>query len=248
MKHILRCFCGLCVFAFTTDSQASFLAYQVTSPANTVGNQVFGGAIGADFQVNQSIDIRRLGAFDSAGDGLNSPITVKLWSKTSLNANTGIEIMSLQLIGSSNPLESGYRFATLTTPLTLPPGFYTISTSGYGKLERLGNANNPGLTVTKEIEDGGGLLSFGQSRYTKSVTAFPSISRPFARSSGPFVFLAGNFDYDATPIELNAAAPEPSSIVLGLIALTGFGMTAGCRARRAKRARRILGATTVQAT
>lgn len=233
MKHLVRCFFCASALLSAATVNAGFVAYQVTSPTNASGNHGFGGSVGSDFQVNQSIDITHLGAFDSLGNGLNSTITVKIWSKTSFAANTGVELISLQLFGSTDPITLEHRFSTLVTPLTLGPGFYTVSASGYSSTEQLGNANNPGLTLTRAVDSGGGLLTFGQSRFSSTPAVFPSTSGPFSSAGGPHVFVAGSFMYEAT--QVTTPIPEPSGLALVLCGVTAFGVVRGRRALKLKR-------------
>ena len=59
------------------EGQGGVIAY-----ANNVGNngtQAFGGSLGLDFFVSQTISVTKLGVFDSSSDGLNRTITAQMW-------------------------------------------------------------------------------------------------------------------------------------------------------------------------
>ena len=49
--------------------------------AGTLGNQSFGGSLGLDFDLNGTLTVVELGAFDSGSDGLTLPITIELWQR-----------------------------------------------------------------------------------------------------------------------------------------------------------------------
>src|SRR2546423_1481323 len=59
------------------DRLAPAIAYQV--PGGTLGNQAFGGSLGMDFNVNQPVVVTQLGVFDSGSDGLQLPLTARLY-------------------------------------------------------------------------------------------------------------------------------------------------------------------------
>ncbi len=214
------------VLSVHTTAHGAIVAYQITSILPAVGNQIFGGPLGLDFTVNQSIAVLALGAFDSGQDGLNSPITVRLWQRT---GNTGVQILGtggeppLTISLTQGTLIGGYRFVDLANPLTLTAGTYTISAEGYSSSELNFNANVANSVVIQG-NTGGGLLSFTNSRFARAAGVFPAFPGPFSNASGPFVFGGPSFTYTPTP--------EPGTLLLIGSGLVGIGVGARRRNRR----------------
>jgi hypothetical protein len=120
------------------DRVTPTIAYVV--PAGQVGNQAFGGSLGMDFSVTTPIVIDQLGVFDDGSNGLNLPITARLY-----NTTTQAQLASLTFpVGTPGMLIGGSRFLPLATPITLPAGFLgTIVAEGYGATEQNGNSVAP---------------------------------------------------------------------------------------------------------
>ncbi len=189
----------------------STVAYQV-APA-TVGAQEFGGALGMDFDVLQPVEIVQLGAFDSASDGLNRPLTVELWSRD--NGGTpddatddfGSSLLAFLTFTTAEPgaLEGGSRFKDLPAPVSLAPGSYTIVAHGYGTGEPNLNIGNGGIPAAAGLstDSGGGALAFvGTSRWGADPGLFPSNpdGGPAQRyGAGSFAFLLPDSDGDGLP-------------------------------------------------
>ena len=185
------------------------IAYDV--PAGTVGNQAYGGSLGLDFNVNAPILIDQLGAFNdaSAGAGLTTPITVRLWDRTTQN-EVGSPITFPA--GTPGTLINGSRFLPLATPIWLPAGFQgTIVAEGYGSgvpVEQNGNNVAP----TSIENSGGGLISFvGTGRFGNAG------DYPTNIDGGPSNrYYAGTFDFvaaSAAPPPL----PAPSAAITSLV-------------------------------
>jgi hypothetical protein len=158
------------------------IAYVV--PAGTVGNQDFEGALGMDFDVLKPITVTELGVFDSGSDGLNRPLTARLYDR-----DTTLQIATLSFgTGSTGTLVGGSRFLPLLVPITLPAGFHgTIEAEGYGSGEPNGNSLNAWTT-----DSGGGAIAFvGSGRWAPTPGVFPFIvdGGPANRyAAGTFVF------------------------------------------------------------
>ncbi len=173
-------------------------AYSV--PANTAGNQAYGGALGLDFDVTQPVSVTELGCFDDTGNGIGAgaTITVALWRRnnggtpTVATDDTGAGIMAVTnfTTGAPGTLVGGQRFKTLAVPVTLTNGSYTIVAFGYGAAERL--ANNLGVVSPNS---GGGALTFvGRSRYGDNTAAFPATA-----DAAVAQYAAGTFRFQALP-------------------------------------------------
>jgi hypothetical protein len=120
------------------------------------------------------------------------------------------------LTGTSGTLAGNYRFAPLSTPLLLLPGFYSIVAVGFGASDRNGNESLAGFTVM--TDNGGGAISFvGTGRFNNLTTlAYPtnsSANQGFPNLS-PHPYAGGSFQF--------TVIPEPSS--LALVATAAFGL------------------------
>lgn len=189
------------VFAAPHAASADIVAYHVD--AGTVGSQNFGGQLGLDFIVNETVFVTQLGAFDSGQDGFNLPITVNLWRRNDGGTpdipgdDTGDQIVLTDVFsGLDGTALGGNRFKELDEPLELVPGAYTITGFGYGNEELNGNANGP-TSDQKATNSGNGLLTFvGSARYgTGDSASFPDVP-----DGGPVNrYSAGTFQYTDDP-------------------------------------------------
>jgi len=161
--------------SFSVPSFAGELALMIEE--GTVGNQAFGGSLGADFVVDQTIRVLELGAFDSGSDGLSRAITVKMWSREDSGTpevpadDSGIAVLAEVEFTPNFPgdLRGGYRTISLTDPLVLEPGAYTIVAGGYGPGEPNGNNGTPGMSTTEDP-----IITFvGGSRYGTDPLSYP---------------------------------------------------------------------------
>ncbi|MCI0537074.1 MAG: hypothetical protein L0Z50_17805, partial [Verrucomicrobiales bacterium] len=176
-------------------AQDKFIAYAV--PADTAGNQAFGGTLGMDFDVANAIIVTQLGVFDDNADGLNLPITARLFDRST---DPPTELVSLEFSPDApGTLVGGSRFKPLTTPLRLATGFEgTIVAEGYGAEERLRNTGIGGGVIWT-LNDGKGSIQFvGNSRYGTVAGEYPGTvdGGPAAR------YAAGTFEFETTPPEL----------------------------------------------
>jgi hypothetical protein len=111
-----------------------FIAYVV--PTGTEGSQIDEAPVAMDFDVKLDIQVTRIGAFDSLGDGLTRPITVRIFDRV-----TEAEVVSMEF-SPEDPglLLNSSRFKPLVPPLALPAGFKgTILAEGYGPFTPLGS-------------------------------------------------------------------------------------------------------------
>jgi len=188
---------AITVFAAGPTGAEPVVAWHV--PAGTTGNQAYGGSLGMDFEVIAPIVITKLGVFDSGSNGLSSTIIAQIWR----------QLPSPQLLTSltfSNAVPgtlaagSGSRFKPLTTPLTLPPGAYTMVAYGYSAAEPNGNSN--GNRAAWSTRDGGGLIRFtGGGRYGEAAQFPPNADGgPADRyAAGTMEFMAADKDADGMP-------------------------------------------------
>jgi hypothetical protein len=131
--------------AWTTgQGELGFKASTTTAysiPRGTVGGQSYAGSLGMDFDVVRPVQVTELGCFDSGSNGLSSSITVVLWSRNQNGTpgSTGDDVqgsvLASQVFTTAAPgtLVGGQRFKTLTSPVTLAPGSYTILAYNYAR-------------------------------------------------------------------------------------------------------------------
>ena len=187
------------------------------------GSSTFSGSLGHDFVVNSTITITQLGVFDSGADGLTRTLTAELWSR---NGNQGSKLAELVFTPTdSGVLVDSNRFKSLEVPLRLSPGDYTIAAHGYGMNEKVGHEGvaGPG-SVFKMLDDGGGVISFVDSRLGVTAGSFPSIPEGSSSvnyfSAGTFRFslsaLAGQYatDVQSSMYQVNASAYLRSEFVV----------------------------------
>lgn len=158
------------------------------------GNQAFGGSLGVDFDLDNPILVKRLGVFDDGADGLNLPLTARIWDR-----QTEQVIVEVAFAEGEGDLIEGMRFKPLDAPLRLETGFRgVIQADGYGLGERLLNSEGDTNAIIWTLNDGNGSLRFiGTSRYATAAGVFPN--QP---DRGPAArFSAGTFEFEVLPPE-----------------------------------------------
>ena len=213
MRRIVCALGALALLGGAGQARAGFIAYDVA--AGTVGNQnVFGEALGLDFDVNAAIRITQLGVFDSGGDGLAHALTAQIYDRDTGLAVTPLVTFAAGSGAGSGTLVGGSRFLEIA-PLTLQAGFHgSIVVSGYDDAEM--NYNTFGAANTTETTDsGGGLISFvGGGRFSGGPqNVFPTIV-----DDGPYNrYDAGTFEFEAAP-----APPSLTLLGVGAFCLAGY--------------------------
>lgn len=191
------------------DANASSSVAAFTLPANTAGNQSFGGSLGMDFDVTQAITVSELGCFDATGNGIASgTITVQLFTRNNNGTpavpgdDIGVTVLASATftIASGGTLNGAHRFKGIT-PITLNPGSYTIVASGYNASEPLYNANSSGNVPPVTTNGSSGVLTFIRSRYG-SAGQWPATPDALVAQYG-----AGTFTYQP-----NASAAQTTDL------------------------------------
>jgi len=200
---------------------ATIIAYD--NAAVAANQNWLGGSIGMDFDVNRTIRVTELGAFDSgaiANLDTNNGVYVGIFDRT-----TGSLVAPSVFLTSATPGLSqinGDAFLAVT-PFFLHAGFQGSIVAYYDpNYNTFGNVPN----ATSTTNSGGGAISFvGTSRYNNGVggLVYPTII-----DGGPANrYDAGTFGF--------TVVPEPSSVVMaGTAAILGLGLTV--RNRRHTRA------------
>jgi hypothetical protein len=196
------------------------IAYTV--PNGTAGTQTAPNSLGMDFNVLSKIEVTSFGVFDDNSDGLNLPITARLYDR-STQTQVG---PALTFSGSGDPLVAGHRFQDLATPIVLPAGFQgTMVGEGYGSGERNGNSFGSGNFSSPDT--GAVLLDFvGTSRFG-TAGAFPAT----ADGGGPARYGAGTFQFRGVhDMAIDNAGVQHTGAQSGFSALQavdGLGITRG---------------------
>ncbi len=198
-------------------SAGGTVAYRVLT--GTVGNQDYGGTLGMDFVVNESVLVTELGCFDSGGNGLGSNITVQLYSRntngtpTNFADDTPGSVLATTTFFTTSPgtLLEGNRYKPLAAPVTLAPGSYSIVAYGYSAAEL-----NRNSSAGWETNSGGGKLTFvGGGRYG-SAGVFPTTvdGGPANRyAAGTFKFAGPNDPFVRTNLQLAMNGVNPSALM-----------------------------------
>jgi autotransporter-associated beta strand protein len=158
------------------------------SPANPAGNQT-GFSLGLDFNVNAGrvITITQLGVFDNGRNGFANAHTAYIYNRDTQGVLTSIPFSA----GATGALSAdGYRFLSLSTPLTLSAGNYTV-VADYSGTDLEVNAGLNGGQNQGTTFDGGGAISFvGVGRYGTpgSFPTSPGGAVPYTFGAGSFVF------------------------------------------------------------
>ncbi len=156
---------------------------------------IYGGASGANgnnlnigntFNVTGAgITVYQLGAFAFTNKALASSHIVTLFSNQTAIASVTVPV------GTAAPLNDGFRFVSLGTPVFLPAGQYAVVSYGMNSSDPYGDYSgnsefNTGASVTK----GGGIFDF-----VSSTTAYPT------QNGGTYNFISASFTYiDSTAV------------------------------------------------
>jgi hypothetical protein len=191
------------VVAIASPSAAHAASILATSPSGLLWYQNAEGVLGYKLDVlDDDFLVTRLGFYDRFGDGLTFSHDIGLWAETG-----GAPLASATLAaGSGAPLEAGFRWVDLTTPVLLSSNtsYFLAATFVMNDLldSSLGNAViDPAFSVVNAAHyaDGPGLL-------------FPASHSPGVQGFfGPN--LSGN------------AVPDPASSVF-LLGAAGLGLVA----------------------
>ena len=180
------------------------------TPAGTVGNQSNAYTYGMSFTAGKPVVVSQLGAFDSGGDGFQSPITVVLYDQDTQ------AVLATQTFTPSNPgtLVGGTRFLPLADPITFLPGFNgIIAAYGFTAADPMANAYNLSPPVPGWTTDGGlGRLTFRHGVYSTSTDTFPTIPDTSAYANP---YAAGSLLFAAPAWQQTSPTPRTRSVTVG---------------------------------
>ena len=209
---------GVFILGFATANAQDPVAYDA---ASQTGNQAWTGNLGMDFNVNtgHTIHITALGAFkDNSATGFSGTITVGIFNRVSM-AQIG---SSVTLTGTAGFANNGDRFVTLTTPISLGVGSYSVVAVGYGHGDLNGNitcfgittsqCNGANITEPTENTNSGAITFVDHGRFDTNTTLdYPGSTLSGTTDSNPF--LAGTFIYsEIAPTFTKSFSPNPAFV------------------------------------
>jgi hypothetical protein len=222
---------GVSVLACAVPSFGAF--YAITPQGSDRFGDVSGPwVIREDFTVNSPIRITKLGIFDDGADGLTNAMPVGIYNTSTqtlvpglsgtVPAGTSAPILggtatyvNSQSYANAAGRSAGFRYVTLTTPIDLPAGTYSMVGANFSNGGTSGAAaagtiktDDYGET-TPTFNDGSGLISLSPDSHFNSGTTlvFPTVNT------------AANYRFATTSFEFTAV-PEPTTI--GLLSLGGL--------------------------
>jgi hypothetical protein len=175
---------------------------------------------GFGFVVKSTITITSLGIYDFNGDGLYNSHDIGLWDigGTFLGSVTIPD-------GTGATLEQGFRYVTLTTPITLDPGTYAvgawyIALNGAVEDEYLVDMKQFGMGDTLTWNVAPEIAWLDTRGESASALTFPSVWSSYG-------LVGPNFQFEtAGGGSGNTSVPEPSTLLLlgsGMVGLVGYG-------------------------
>jgi hypothetical protein len=208
------------VLAGPSRAGTQFISYD---NATGLPQQNWSGSLGLDFDVNYSMTITALGAFDNGflanlnGVDGTSGVTVGIYDITT---NTWATPLVNFTAGSSVTQLNGDAFLALVTAVTLGVGQYSIVTFNDMNFNTSGAQNH-----YSTLNTGFGAISFvGSGRYDSWASGDP-YTLPSIPDGGP------DNRYDAGTFEF--LVPEPLSAALLVVGMTAVGVAARRRHRAA---------------
>ncbi|MEX2186308.1 MAG: hypothetical protein WD875_05925, partial [Pirellulales bacterium] len=177
---------AVCLFALQPQSARAEIAY--LWPAGQAGAQAYSGSIGMDFVVNQPIDVTSLGVFDHLGDGISGTLTATIWDLGTSAAVPGATMTFTS--GDPGTLVGSARLKPIT-PITLPPGSYSIASSGHGDPDF---DFNPATTTTTNNGGGAITITLGRRYRGDATGGFP------ATVDATGFYGGGTFEFSAIPL------------------------------------------------
>jgi hypothetical protein len=197
---------------FSARAETVGYTADVAGPFGGAGNN--GGLnIGHKFTVSGSgIQIFSLGVYDYQGNGLNASHVVALFTNNGA-ASSPIAGGSVTVpAGTAATLKSGFRFAPLTAPVTLPAGNYAViayQMNGGGGSDGYAEANNTGFIGDGKVSDAGGTFNFD----TAGFPTYPYQNGAGNLASSSFTYMPILSASDVAPIALTPGSYNQDAVV-----------------------------------
>ena len=207
MKALFVSFCAAIAFLSSSVPQAQAVVAFDNIPYVASIDSIYYYAAGFKFKTNEVIKITQLGYYSDLND-----CTVGFFD------STGSSIISMA-VNTNNTSASidGYRYASLTTPITLAANsIFTFAGLGKGmRYEVNGPLNfNPAITFMNSVTNAteSSTLAFN------CPPAWPDYGY-----GNTYYGLSANFQFDRQQTEQPAPVPEPSSLIMLLSGFAGIG-------------------------
>lgn len=217
--------------AYTT-SVSTFSTLSTPAPLDagwtftSAGRDFFSGAtLGSRFSTSGPITISHLGFWDGRTPGLAGSHPVGIWSDTGT-------LLAQTTVLKTDPLQNGFRYHGLTTPLVLSVGTYVVG-GFYGVRDEYGfNAKNfttlPGVTFLGAAADYSGAFAFPEE-YEDDPSFLGFFGANFLVASSQVstttTVTAANATYDGNPHGATAVVTPGSPAGGTTFLYTGTGAT-----------------------
>ncbi|MBU3665715.1 MAG: PEP-CTERM sorting domain-containing protein [Chthoniobacterales bacterium] len=199
------------LLSLVASARAQILTFQVSSGSTSL----FYDTVGYAFTVKQDpLSVHRLGVNDIGGDGLDSMNIIGLWRE-------GGSLLATAILpsGRSAPLESGFRWFDLTTPVLLDANTtYRLGVQANLDMRASGFVNDP---ISPNVNLVGAVRNNQQGNFTYPGTV------PFSGQA----IVGPNMGY--------TVVPEPST--LALVVAAGIAIVIHRRINLRRRLARALG-------
>jgi hypothetical protein len=210
-KRILAMACVIGAIAATNGS-----ADTIALSSFTGGDQATSGSdqlYGWQFSLSSSVDVSALGVFDFGNNGLSVSHDVGIFRLSDQSLVVSTTVPS----GTPGFLDSGFRFVSLGSDVSLAAGEYVIAMT-------MPTNNSDFQFIEVSSETTSSPVTYEDSRFDGSMTlAFPTIKGVFA----PGLF-GPNFEF------AGSAVPEPSTLVMAMAPIaTGLILMSRRRVSRA---------------
>jgi len=195
-------------------------AFAQTTPGSTLyspnvnlasgAQNTFAGTVGGIFLTTYSLypQVNWLGYYDQNGDGLASSHLVTLWD----NSTQAIIASATVPAGTAAPLINGYRWAQLSSTLTLNYGSYYVLGAQTDSVDLWGdiivnnspdNGNNGQITWNSDYVQLGAGWEFTRAGRYDSPGNYPA--EPPNQSGSDAIYPVGNLGYNVIPEPAGAA-------------------------------------------
>jgi len=192
------------------------LCCPVTARANTIALS-FAGAektilpsgltYGWAFTLSGAVLVTDLGFWDEDSDGLSNDHNVTIWD------NTTMSVMAQANVSSAGTLVDGFRYVSLTVPVLLPLGDYTIAAFNHGPNLIPDNLRQNAATITTASG-----VTYDGSRETGG-DSFPAGDV----GNHPNSYFGPNFQFTRAPLVPDAGSTL-TLLALSIVAIFGLNL------------------------
>ncbi len=172
---------------------------------NPTDNRAF--TLGYEFTLSSAILVTDLGYYDYLGNGLAESHQVGIWTTSGATLLVQMTVPS----GTVGTLNGGFRFAQVTSPVTLSAGTYRVGGLSTGSFDP--------FLIGGSVATASGVTYVRDEQIQSASLAYPTLNTGHNTPADAAIF-GGNFAFTSlTPI------PEPSTAfaAAGLLGLVGGG-------------------------